>query len=363
MIKNSNRRVRLNLEVLEERDVPSTVSLGTAGGYAALGFGDALVVNFNSSITGNEGVSKGGLLWNGFHSTVAGNVVEVRSGQYFGPGKLSGTLTTNAAGLTQADADALTAAAQAGALTATQTFKSISKATTVTGNGGLNVIDINGDITNSLILSGTANDIFVINVKGSVALRDHETLGLAGGVTADHVLYNFIGSRGSVSTEGSDVVDGTLLGPNFGFFLQGKINGEIIGGHGSALVLDGATVHEVSFAPPVATTPGSLSGFALGAVNNKPIKGITIALEDSSGNILQTVVTDSTGAYSFTGVQPGTYQLAAVETGAWAVESTQAGTMNGTTDGTSTVNLTIGSINLPSGGLGTNYDFSMVPAG
>ena len=110
----------------------------------------------------------------------------------------------------------------------------------MTGNGGLNVIDINGDINNSLILKGTANDIFIVNVKGSVDLQGKETLGLAGGVTADHVLYNFIGPDGSVITGKNNVIDGTLLGPTYGFFLRGDVDGAIIGARGSELLLDGA---------------------------------------------------------------------------------------------------------------------------
>ena len=46
MSTNSFRRVRLNLETLEERDVPSTVSLGVASDYAVLGLGNSQVVNW-----------------------------------------------------------------------------------------------------------------------------------------------------------------------------------------------------------------------------------------------------------------------------------------------------------------------------
>ena len=113
-------------------------------------------------------------------------------------------------------------------------------------------------------------------------------------------------------------------------------------------------------APPVLA---SLSGFALNGGDGTPItSGITIRLEDSSGNILATTVTDSSGAYSFTGLQAGTYQLMAVKSGAWSGASSQAGTVNGLADGSSSGTLTIGSITLSAGGVGINYDFSWLPA-
>jgi Carboxypeptidase regulatory-like domain len=363
MRKNTARRVQLDLETLEARDVPSALSLGTAGGYAVLGLAKAGIVNFDSSVTGDEGVSKGGSLWNQRHSTITGDVAEFSRGEYYGHGKLGGTLSIDPTALNQADSDALSASTQAAALTATQTFKNITAPTTVTGDGGVNVIDITGDIRNSLILSGTASDVFVVNVKGSVALGGRETLGLAGGVTADHVLYNFIGSDGSVSARSGSVIDGTLLGPKYSFDLEGTIDGAIIAGRDADLV--GAKVTEDSFTMPVTVTnsPGSLSGFALNSLNGAPIVKFTIDLEDSSGNILQSTTTSSTGAFSFTGLQPGTYQLVAAQNGNWIGISSTPGTVNGATDGTSVNSVTIGSIVLANGGAGINYDFQLGAGG
>ena len=53
----------------------------------------------------------------------------------------------------------------------------------VTGNGGLNVIAINGNIKASLVLSGGADDTFIVNVTGSLNLGNKEMLGLSGGLT------------------------------------------------------------------------------------------------------------------------------------------------------------------------------------
>ena len=47
------------------------------------------------------------------------------------------------------------------------------------------------------------------------------------------------------------------------------------------------------------------------------LAGWTVDLEDSSGNVLATVLTDSSGNYTFTGVGPGSYQVAQVVQTNW----------------------------------------------
>lgn len=182
-------------------------------------------------------------------ATITGNVLESAKGQYFGRGQLDGTLTIDPAQAAQADKDASSASAQAAALTPTQTFKSIRHATTIQGNGGVNVIDINGNIRASLTLKGSVNDVFIINVKGSMDLFGRSSLGLAGGVTANHVLYNFTGRHGDVVAFHRGEIDGTLLAPRYNVFLDGTVNGEVIGGGRHFVLLPGAKVNQESFTP------------------------------------------------------------------------------------------------------------------
>lgn len=89
---------------------------------------------------------------------------------------------------------------------------------------------MNGNITASLILSGTPTSVFVVNVTGNVRLTGSSTLGLSGGVTANHVLYNFTGSTGTIQTDVGNVINGTMLGLTYSFNLDGVFHGEIIGG-------------------------------------------------------------------------------------------------------------------------------------
>ena len=257
------RRLRPSLDALEDRLAlsASPVSLGTAGQFGVLGLQNTQITNLVAQVNGNEGVSQGGTLNNFFFSKITGNVSESSKGQYSGAGKLVGSNTANSALLSTVDSDALAASSQAAALAPTQAYGTIAHSTTVTGNGGLNVIAINGNIRNSLILSGTASDVFIVNVTGSVDLSGSETLGLAGGVTADHVLYNFTGQGGSINILSSGAVDGTLLAPHDDFILDGTFNGEIIGGGTEIILLPGTTVNQNPFsAPSTSTSPPPIRG-------------------------------------------------------------------------------------------------------
>ncbi len=235
----------------------SAVSLGAAGQFGVLGLQNTQVTNLIAQINGNEAVSRGGALQNSFFSKITGNVTESSNHQLSGAGKLAGSLSTDSALLATVDSSALAASTQAAALTPTQTLGTIAHATTLTGNGGLNVIAINGSIRNSLTLNGSSNDVFIVNVTGNANLSGSETLGLAGGVTANHVLYNFTGHGDSINILTTKVVDGTLLALHDDFNLDGTFNGEIIGGGAEIILLPGATVDQDPFSAP-ATNPSPI---------------------------------------------------------------------------------------------------------
>ena len=254
-------RWRPSFDTLEDRLAlsASPVSLGAAGQFGVLGLQNTQVTNLIAQIDGNEGVSQGGALQNSFFSKITGNVSESLSRQLSGAGKLVGSVTANAALLATVDSSALAASSQAAALTPTQTLGTIAHSTTVTGNGGLNVIAINGNIQNSLILSGNSNDIFIVNVTGNVDLSGSETLGLAGGVTADHVLYNFTDHGGTINILSNSAVNGTLLALHDDIIVDGTFNGEIIGGGAELILLPGTTVNQDPFSAPATNPTGPIS--------------------------------------------------------------------------------------------------------
>ena len=253
--------------VRTKADAPTIVSinqlLGSAANYAVLGIGSSSAGNpagtLNNSlvtINGNQGVGFGGHITNMSPSAINGNVFEYQGGQYGGLGHLSGAITASGVLLNQNFTDAMNAARLAASLSPTQTLGSITHTTTINGNGGLNVININGNITTSLILNGSATDIFIVNVTGTLSLTGSTVLGVAGGVTGNNVLYNFTGSGGTITTHVNNMVNGTLLAPNYDFILH-SLNGRIIGGQDITL-MSGATVNGPTTPTPPVPEPTTM---------------------------------------------------------------------------------------------------------
>ena len=224
-------------------------SLTSPMGLGVLGLANTTITNSNVTINGNEGVYTGGSISNMAPSTVTGNVYEASAGQCSnscGPGKVNGSLIVDSADLQTLVTAATSNASTASALTPTQTFSAISSPTTITGNGGTNVIRINGDINSSITLSGSAKDLFIINVSGSLSLSGSTSLGLSGGVTASHVLYNFTGTSGSIKAQVGNTLYGTFLAPNYSMSIDGIWYGELIG-KGTISLLSAATVTSEPF--------------------------------------------------------------------------------------------------------------------
>lgn len=348
-------RFQPTIDELESRWLPS-VTLGSAGNFAVLGLADTHIYNDHALVTGNEGVSQHGKLRNSNHSTITGNVYEYAKGEYKGHGKLDGTLNIDPTLMTQADQDAASAAAEAAALAPTQTLKSITHATTITGNGGLNVIQINGNIKASLTLSGTASDIFIVNVKGSVDLGHKESLSLAGGVTASHVLYNFTGAHGSITADFGSTINGTLLAPKYSVDLAATVNGEIIGGGCSINLECGAKVTQINF-----LAPASISGRVINETNNSGLTGMTIQLTgtDYLGNsVSMQTLSAADGSYHFNNLLPGTYKLTEIFPAGVVDDHNTVGTAGGTISGNQ-----ISGITLNAGFDATGYTFGDLLSG
>ena len=136
---------------------------------------------------------------------------------------------------------------------------------------------------------------------------------------------------------------------------------DVIGGArgGGGSNFTGSLSPTVSVQPPLQQQqePARLSGYVFNQGTGLGIGGIVVYLEDSQGNILETAITNDNGSYSFSSLQPGTYQLMAVAGGNLIGVGEQVGTVNGTADGSDFGNLTLGAINLASGNAGINYDF------
>jgi hypothetical protein len=218
---------------------------GPVAGNVLFGLG----LHANLSGGNNGGLTNGGVL---FHDSTA-----IISGSLQNPvtETLVPTTTTQAAATIAQNVSNF-----ASSLAATQTFTTINNTTTITGNGGLNVIDV-VNITNAkLTLSGTANDFFVFNVSNAISTNQPMTLS---GVSPSNILFNLTGT-GTVAvfqTSGGDVSYGTYLATNGGKFQFSNLDltGRLINIGGDVQLVSGSMI-------PAVPESGTFALVSIGAI-------------------------------------------------------------------------------------------------
>lgn len=134
----------------------------------------------------------------------------------------------------------------------------IHNAQTFVGNGGVTVIDVTNIQNAPLTFSGGVNDFFVVNVAGNYSTNVGMTLS---GVSANHVLFNFLGTSGNVfQTSGGDLSYGTYLaadGGNFQFSAL-KLTGSLINTAGKISFVSNSTMTAAPLMPIMAVPePGT----------------------------------------------------------------------------------------------------------
>lgn len=227
-------------------------------------FGQGLSANLSGG--NNGGLSNGGVLYYDNTATISGSlqnpVTEV----------LVPTSSTLAA-LTSAQSVSTYAAS----LAATQTFGNITSATTITGNGGLNVIDVTNIHNAPLTLSGSASDYFIINVSGE--FQTNQAMTLAGGVAASQVLFNLTGTGTVLQTSGGDQLYGTFLATDGGQFQFSELDldGALIDTDGNVQFVSGSKIgtFDPFTVPSPVPEPSTLSLFCVALVG---LGGIGLAL-------------------------------------------------------------------------------------
>lgn len=216
--------------------------------YGVFGMGGKM--SFTSdTINGDVGIASGGSLANNAPSTINGNVNEYSSGQITGPGTVAGQIIVNPEKVQNQYNAAVQVAHDAATLTVNDgTYPGITNTTTITGSSGLNVVAITGDISLSgsetLTLSGPSDAYFVVNASGNLRISGTSSLVLSGGVTNDHVLWNFTASGANIQPDAHDVVNGVVLAasPNANLQLDGTYYGTVIGA-GAISINSGAIVN------------------------------------------------------------------------------------------------------------------------
>lgn len=192
------------------------INSGPIAGSVLMGQGSALTTSGGN----NGGLIDGGIVFYDNTASVDSSGLDTPPTQSL----VSQALTLSALN------SAISVSNYASGLAATQTFGEISSDTTITGNGGLNVISMTGLNGAELTLSGGANDFFVFNVSGAV--DTNQQMFLTGGLDSSRVLWNLTASSGDVfKTAGGNSSVGTFLAVNGGDFQF------------SNLVLDGALIN------------------------------------------------------------------------------------------------------------------------
>ena len=90
------------------------------------------------------------------------------------------------------------------------------------------------------------------------------------------------------------------------------------------------------------------------------IEGVTIELYDGEGLLVDTVLTDAQGNYSFEGLAPGTYSILEIQPSEFLDSEESVGTVDGVNVGSHSTNDRFTNIVLGSGDEGVNYDFCEV---
>jgi hypothetical protein len=207
---------------------PVTVcaSLGSASHYAVLGL-QGSTINLSSGplrINGNAGIGQNGQ----FNFSGGGQISGVLDADPTATINISGGGTTIAGGtvvvsMAAVQSAALAEASIAGSLTPTQTFSQITSSQTIVGNGGQNVIKVNGLIHLSggaLTISGGPNDTFIFQIAQGLQLDGGANIVL-NGVTPSQVLFYFSGSGYQIQTSGNANTAGVFLAPNLPIQING----------------------------------------------------------------------------------------------------------------------------------------------
>jgi hypothetical protein len=211
----------------------ASTNLGPAADYSVLGLsgpsGHGSIINLSSGplrINGNVGVGDNGTL-----NFSGGGQINGRT-DFASSAALNTGGNTISGGTHLLDFSPIGQAVQStinsiNSFSPTQTFTSITSPISLSGNGGLNVISIGQDIHLSggnLTLTGSASDVFVFKINGTMELSGGTNILLKGGLTSGNVIWDFIGSGSLFQTSGQSTTAGIFLAPQRVININGGVH-------------------------------------------------------------------------------------------------------------------------------------------
>jgi choice-of-anchor A domain-containing protein len=243
------------------------VDLGSAGNFTMLaltgGIDDSGPLTGANTVNGPVGVASAGQKFSASGSVKYTGPIYLHTGDTFqssAPGvpapQMSAAIDSM---LAQAKADAFAASNFASGLAATASYGTINNTMSITENSAgtyvfnINTISFSGGKT--LTLDAPSGSNYILNVSGAITLSPGSIL-LAGGLTSDHVLINYTGTKDIQFSGGgnSSKVFGTLLAPNV---TVGLHPGEIVG----SLIAGGITMSSGAVVVPEVMPSSVIFGF------------------------------------------------------------------------------------------------------
>jgi hypothetical protein len=212
-----------------------------------------LMSGSSSSISGGSNTTSTGALYLGpglsdpatGHAVFSGGVIT------------SGTLASELSASGIIYNDAINAANNLRSLTADQKL-STTPATITATHSGQNVIQLSGDINNSLTLNpgSFSNVTFVVNVLGKIQLSGGNGLLTTGGLLDQNVIYNVTGNVATSGGGTGQTSHGIILAPQSSIAWDAvQLNGQLIGQ--SVAVVSGGRVNNTYHSAAQTPEPGS----------------------------------------------------------------------------------------------------------
>jgi hypothetical protein len=230
-------------------------------------FGNDINLNL-ATVQGNTGISSNGTFKMSAPSFVNGvlNTAVPVTTMIANPSHVSGGIN-NSVDLSAAQALVLSASSVLRNLAPDYSLGNVTTAQTFAATGPVTVINMSSlslGGSNNVTFTGSANDVFVLNISGHLALTGSSIIG-AGSIDPSHILINLYDNSGNLGTAAhiGNVLNGTVLVP-FDNVTFHSMNGAVWAGAGEVTLMSGATLTNIPFVPEPSTV--SLIACAIGAV-------------------------------------------------------------------------------------------------